>query len=196
MGAFFGRPVVLGAWVLGALLVVPARAAAQASSDDLARRHFDSGAAYLQESDYENALKAFEKAYELSKRPAILINIATVEERRGNLDGAIAALRKYLELEPNGEHAETTRLRLQNLEKRASETAPAVAPLPPPTPPPAPAPAAAPTASTPAPQPTETASSPDRTPAYVAFGIIVLAFILNIILAVTGVLGDLLSNNY
>jgi tetratricopeptide (TPR) repeat protein len=151
---------------------MPARASAQASSDELARRHFDSGAAYLQESDYENALKAFEKAYELSKRPAILINIATVEERRGNLDGAIAALRKYLELEPNGEHAETTRLRLQNLEKRASETAPAVAPLPPPTPPPAPAPAAAPSPSTPAPeQPTETAGSPDRTPAYVAFGI-------------------------
>ena len=171
MGAFFGRPVVLGAWILGALLIVPAHAAAQASSDELARRHFDSGAAYLQESDYENALKAFEKAYELSKRPAILINIATVEERRGNLDGAIAALRKYLELEPSGEHAETTRLRLQNLEKRASETAPAVLAVPPPTPQPA-APAAAPTQSKPAPDaPTETAGSADRTPAYVAFGI-------------------------
>src|SRR5262245_7648948 len=125
MGAFFGRQLVCGAWVIGALVLIPARAAAQdPSADDLARRHFDSGAAYLQESDYENALKAFQKAYELSKRPAILINIATVEERRGNLDGAIQALKSYLELEPNGEHVETTKLRLQNLEKRASEQAP------------------------------------------------------------------------
>ncbi len=30
------------------------------SPDDLARRHFESGVAYLQEADYENALKAFE----------------------------------------------------------------------------------------------------------------------------------------
>jgi tetratricopeptide (TPR) repeat protein len=125
MGAFFGRRLAFGAWVIGALLFVPARAAAQGpTSDELARRHFDSGAAYLQESDYDNALRAFERAYELSKRPAILINIATVEERRGNLEGAIKALRTYLELEPAGEHAETTRLRLRNLEKRHAEAPP------------------------------------------------------------------------
>ena len=173
MSASFGGSLVRGAWIIGALLFVPAAAAAQApSSDELARRHFDSGAAYLQESDYENALKAFGKAYELSKRPAILINIATVEERRGNLDGAIKALKTYLELEPQGEHVETTKLRLQNLEKRASEQPaspppaavvaappPPAAPAPTPPPPPAPAPAK------------EDSSSVDRTPAYIAFGI-------------------------
>src|SRR3954468_7689542 len=42
---------------------------AQSTADDLARRHFDSGVAYLEESDYDNALKAFQKAYDLSKRP-------------------------------------------------------------------------------------------------------------------------------
>ena len=174
MAAFFGRPLVLGAWVLGAFLFVPSRAAAQApTSDELARRHFDSGAAYLQESDYENALKAFEKAYELSKRAAILINIATVQERRGNLEGAIQALRTYLELEPAGEHAETTRLRLQNLEKRQAEA-------PPPAPPPvAPGPAPAPLAPPPEPAKTQKPIAPpkdaggavDRTPAFIAFGI-------------------------
>jgi tetratricopeptide (TPR) repeat protein len=155
-------------------MLVPLGATAQApTSDELARRHFDSGAAYLQESDYENALKAFEKAYELSKRPPILLNVATVEERRGNLDGAIAALKKYLELEPQGEHVETTKLRLQNLEKRASEQAPS--PLPPaavaaPPPPPPPPPPPAPPAPTPAPENNE-GRSIDRTPAYIAFGI-------------------------
>lgn len=159
---------------MGALVLASTRAGAQApSSDDLARRHFDSGAAYLQESDYDNALKAFQKAYELSKRPAILINIATVEERRGNLEGAITALRTYLELEPAGEHAETTKLRLQNLEKRAAEAGPPKAPVPPPAsaqaapPPPPPAPAPAPQS----PPPTDEASAADRTPAYIAFGV-------------------------
>jgi hypothetical protein len=176
MAAFFGRPLLLGVWVIGVLLFVPSTATAQApSSDELARRHFDSGAAYLQESDYENALKAFEKAYELSKRPAILINVATVEERRGNLEGAIKALRTYLELEPAGEHAETTKLRLQNLEKRLAEAPP------PASPPVAPAPAPAPAPLAPPPEPAKTqkpsappkddGASADRTPAYIAFGI-------------------------
>jgi hypothetical protein len=176
MAAFFGRPLVLGAWVLGAFLFVPSWAAAQApTSDELARRHFDSGAAYLQESDYENALKAFEKAYELSKRPAILINIATVQERRGNLESAIQALRTYLELEPAGEHAETTKLRLQNLEKRQAEAPPPAPPPVAPAPAPAPAPLAPPpepaTTQTPAAPPKDDGGSVDRTPAFIAFGI-------------------------
>lgn len=191
MAAFFGRPLFLGAWVIGALVFVPAHAAAQGpNSDELARRHFDSGAAYLQESDYENALKAFEKAYELSKRPAILLNIATVEERRGNLEGAIKALRTYLELEPAGEHAETTKLRLQNLEKRQSEA-------PPPAPPPV-APAPAPTPVAPPPEPAKTQPPPpappkddggsvDRMPAYIAFGI---AGVAAIGAGVTGILAS------
>jgi tetratricopeptide (TPR) repeat protein len=191
MGAFFGRPLVLGAFAAGALVLASARAQAQApSSDDLARRHFDSGAAYLQESDYDNALKAFEKAYELSKRPAILINIATVEERRGNLEGAITALRKYLELEPAGEHTETTKLRLQNLEKRAAEAGPRPAPVPPPSsaqpapPPPAPAPTPAPKTPPPA---SDAGGTVDRTPAYIAFGVGGVAAIGAI---VTGILAD------
>src|SRR5215203_4802990 len=70
---------------------------AQSTSDDLARRHFDSGVAYLEESDYDNALKAFQKAYDLSKRPEILLNVATVHERQSDLSSAVAALKAYLE---------------------------------------------------------------------------------------------------
>src|SRR5882724_6934947 len=100
---------------------------AQSTSDDLARRHFDSGVAYLEESDYDNALKSFEKSYELSKRPEILLNIATVHERQSDLPGAITALKSYLEAAPQGEHVDTVKLRIQNLEKRVQDhgTAPA-----------------------------------------------------------------------
>src|SRR5688572_26618057 len=72
-------------------------------SDELARKHFESGVAYLQESDYENALRAFEKSYELSKRPEILLNIATVNERRNDLKGAITALEKFLATAPESD---------------------------------------------------------------------------------------------
>jgi tetratricopeptide (TPR) repeat protein len=144
---------------------------AQSTSDDLARRHFDSGVAYLEESDYENALKAFEKAYELSKRPEILLNLATVHERQSDLPAAVASLKAYLDAAPKGEHAETVKLRIQNLEKRIQEQEaaepPAPAPAPVPTAAPAPAPAPAPATAPSAPPKPE----PNRLPAFIALGI-------------------------
>src|SRR3954470_12437586 len=71
------------------------------SDDENARRHFESGAAYLQQSDYADALHEFQSAYNLSKRAALLINIATVFERMGKLDEAVDALTRYLAQDPN-----------------------------------------------------------------------------------------------
>jgi hypothetical protein len=116
-----------GRWLIPsvAALVVAAAAPARAQdADELARRHFESGAAYLQESDYESALKAFRKSYELSKRPEIQLNIATVHERMGNLQGAVDALEKYLVDAPQGEHVETVKIRIANLKKRIAEQPP------------------------------------------------------------------------
>lgn len=161
------RRRVLSALGCAALLAWSGAAAADDASDELARRHFDSGAAYLEESDYDNALKAFQKSYDLSHRPEILLNIATVQERRGDLAAAITALQAYLAAAPQSDRAETTRLRIQNLQKRLDETAAAQppAPIPPPPPPPQAAPPAPPP---PAPPPK---SEPDRLPAYIAFGV-------------------------
>jgi tetratricopeptide (TPR) repeat protein len=149
---------------------------AQSTSDDLARRHFDSGVAYLEESDYDNALKAFQKAYELSKRPEILLNIATVHERQGALPSAVAALKGYLEASPQGQHVETVKLRIQNLEKRlleqdkakAAESGPAPTAAPPPPAPAKPAPAALPT-KPPAKAPSK--AEPNRLPAFISLGV-------------------------
>jgi tetratricopeptide (TPR) repeat protein len=137
------------------VLANPSPALGQDSSaDELARRHFDSGVAYLHESDYESALKEFQRAFELSGRPAILVNIATVHERTSNLDAAISALQQYLALDPEGEHAETVRVRIANLEKRRNEQQPAQQ-----------APAdSAPAAAQPAPTPAAAGSEPAPTP--------------------------------
>ncbi|HXK20209.1 MAG TPA: hypothetical protein VNG33_20495, partial [Polyangiaceae bacterium] len=152
---------------------------AQSTSDDLARRHFDSGVAYLEESDYDNALKAFEKSYELSKRPEILLNIATVHERQSDLSGAISALKSYLEVAPQGERVEAVKLRLQNLEKRLQDQAAAAASPTPSTAAAAPAPPATATApaATPAPAaatepaPSSAQAEPNRMPAFIALGV-------------------------
>ncbi len=171
-------------WPAGSVRVAAALACAvwlcgatgygQSTSDDLARRHFDSGVAYLEESDYDNALKAFQKAYELSKRPEILLNIATVHERQSDLHAAVTALQAYLDAAPQGERVETVKLRIQNLEKRLQDqdkakADPAVAPpatrLPP-------SPAARPPAKTPAPAPAPHAKAePSRLPAFISLGV-------------------------
>ena len=152
---------------------------AQSTSDELARRHFDSGVAYLEESDYDNALKAFQKAYELSKRPEILLNVATVHERKSDLPSAVGALKGYLEAAPQGEHVETVKLRIQNLERRLQEqgagASPAATPAsgePGPTPPP-PHVADQPAAPAPAPQPAlqpPAKAEPNRLPAFISLG--------------------------
>ena len=146
---------------------------AQSTSDDLARRHFDSGVAYLEESDYDNALKAFQKAYDLSKRPEILLNLATVHERQSDLTAAVASLKQYLDAAPQGEHAETVRLRIQNLEKRLQEQADAqqaaAAAAPAPAPPPAASPKPAP--EKPVAPALQRKAEPNRLPAFIALGV-------------------------
>jgi tetratricopeptide (TPR) repeat protein len=165
-----GRRRGLAALAAVLVLGVSAPAWSQSSADELARKHFESGAAYLQESDYPSALRAFEKAFDLSRRADILINIATVHERAGDLPAAVSALERYLELEPNGKYLDTVKLRLANLQKRiqpppqpepeeapsqpTSEPEPAPLP-PPPSPPP----------------PTADRQEPNRVPAYVLLGV-------------------------
>jgi tetratricopeptide (TPR) repeat protein len=151
-----------------ALCLIGSQAHAQEDPDTLARRHFESGVAYLVESDYDNALKAFEKAYELSKRPDLLLNIATVHERTSQLGPAIDALQRYLAAAPEGEQADTVRLRLANLEKRKAEqdkneaVEKQRAPIPPTSKEPA--------RPAPAPPSAAVAPGPNRLPAIIAFG--------------------------
>lgn len=112
-----GRPWFT-ALVCAAVLATTVPTQAQVSPDELAHKHFDSGVAYLQESDYDSALKAFQRAYELSKRADILLNIATVHERMGKLQAAIDDLNEFLAQKPTGDMADTVKIRIANLQKR------------------------------------------------------------------------------
>jgi tetratricopeptide (TPR) repeat protein len=152
--------------ILGAF--VPAGAQ---TDDENARIHFESGAAYLKQSDNENALREFQAAYSLSKRPALLLNIANVYERMGKPKEAVDSLTKYLEEDPKTGERATVETRIANLKKRVeSQPPPAASAAPPPvassTAPPPPL-----TSSPPPPPPPLASGSPNRGPAYIALGV-------------------------
>ncbi len=173
-----GRPGFT-ALLCAAVLAGTTPSQAQVSPDELAHKHFDSGVAYLQESDYDSALKAFQRAYDLSKRADILLNIATVHERMGKLQAAIDDLDAFLAQKPTGDMADTVKIRIANLQKRldaaaadadaGAPTADAAAAPPATTAPPA---RAAPTGAPPPPPPPPPAEDkPSTLPAWILIGV-------------------------
>lgn len=89
--------------------------------------------------NFEEAIEAYRKAYELSHDPAPLFNIAQSQRRLGDCPSARDTYTRYLELEPNP--PDRTRRWLSELEVECAP-APAAA-APPPEQPPSPLPAAA-----------------------------------------------------
>ena len=69
-------------------------------SDAAARGRFQAGQAFYDGGRYEEALVEFQAAWQLSQRPAMLINIANAAERALRFDVAAESLRHYLELVP------------------------------------------------------------------------------------------------
>src|SRR5258708_20162824 len=87
------------------LLLCAAAATARGEGDeDAARLHFQVGQSYYDEANYNDALKEFREAYRLSKRPALLYNVALCHERLDQFDQAIAALDRYLTHHPPPTH--------------------------------------------------------------------------------------------
>jgi hypothetical protein len=100
-----------------------------------------------------------------------LLNIATVHERLSDLPAAVAALKSYLDAAPDGQHVETVKLRVQNLEKRIQDQEAVKPPAPAPTLAPAPTPAPAPAEPAKVPPPPPAKPSSSRLPAFIALGV-------------------------
>src|SRR5688500_9535977 len=107
------------------LMLVTSVAWAGAEEDEVARAHFLSGQAYYEQASYENALRAFREAYRVSKRPALQYNIALCHERLGDLDGAIAALERYLAEMPTAPDRVAVEVRIKNLRSQKPPPSPA-----------------------------------------------------------------------
>ncbi len=113
----------LGLWLVCSLVLGLTRAAdaQDPSADERARTHFDAGRLHYDEGAYDLALTEFQRAYDLSHRLVLLLNLATVKERLGQHAEAARDLRAYLEAEPESERRERLERRIENLERLASQ---------------------------------------------------------------------------
>ncbi len=116
-GRFAGLLASVVVLVLGLSAVSAEAQVADADADRRARQHFESGTAYFEVGDWDNALHEFSSAYEASGRIELLYNVYLTYERMGNLTQAIAFLERYLESDVDT-HRGTLERRLENLRAR------------------------------------------------------------------------------
>lgn len=115
--------------------------AAGPSAEDMAeaKRLYENGERLYEEALYEQAILAFRGSYELSGQHALLFNIASAQERMGDLKGAVTTLNTYRVYADAEEQSKLDR-RVRTLENRIDELAAAAVPVPTPVPTPTPAP--------------------------------------------------------
>lgn len=117
------------ALALGLLALVAAPPAARAD-DEVAKKYYELGRTLYSRSDYEGAIKQFEEAYRLSRKPDLLYNIARSHEALGQYEKAIEVYRTYLTTQPPAAQGEVS-ARIANMERlaerqrRERESAPA-----------------------------------------------------------------------
>lgn len=92
------------------------------SKEEMAKVHFNSGRAYFQQGKFKDAIREFNSAYELSKKPELFYNISICWERLGDLEKAIAFREKYVEALPQAANAERIKLQIDALKKRLQAT--------------------------------------------------------------------------
>jgi tetratricopeptide (TPR) repeat protein len=118
------------------LCLLGTRPAAAQNDDALAKQYYKLGEELYNRADYEGALKQFSQSYQLSKRPALLYNMARCHESLGQHEKAIEIYGEYLKSNP--ENPAMIQARIDNLkrliEKKRKESAPPPGPTPTPDP--------------------------------------------------------------
>ena len=108
--------------LVGALLLASGQSRAQQDPNHLlAKKHYELGAQLYKTSDYTRALKEFQRAYELSKKPGLLFNLARCHEVLANVKQAMDYYRLYLEKVPGASNRALVDTRLRNLKGRLKE---------------------------------------------------------------------------
>lgn len=95
--------------------------------DEEARRLFEAARLAFQDGRFEDALRSFRRAYELSDRPGLLYNIGTAADRLRHDEEAIEAFEEYLEQAPDAPNRGEVERRLEVLRAHAgrADTEPA-----------------------------------------------------------------------
>jgi hypothetical protein len=123
----FARGIAIAAIVCAAV----APASAMTEEEERAKAHFLAGQSYYDQASYTDALREFTEAYRISKRPALLYNIARCHEAVENYPEAVKMLEAYLEADPTTSDRSAVEQRITNLKGRQAQ---ARKPEPPPQP--------------------------------------------------------------
>jgi len=96
-------------------------AATMEGAQERARLHFQAGASYYEAGSYEDALREFRHAYEMSGRPQLLYNLSLCYQNLGRLEEAIAHLRRFLDEVEEVPNRANLEIRIQNFQRRLEE---------------------------------------------------------------------------
>jgi tetratricopeptide (TPR) repeat protein len=114
--------------LLALLALLAAPVAAQPAPPDersKASSHFKLGQTYYKSGDYDRAITEYKAAFELSKEPSLIFNIALCHDRAQRPEEALKEYRLYLDLAPNGDVADEARDEVARLtpivDKRAAD---------------------------------------------------------------------------
>ncbi|HET9620884.1 MAG TPA: tetratricopeptide repeat protein [Kofleriaceae bacterium] len=121
----------------------------EADKKSVAKEYVKAGIAAQSAGDFDTAITMFSKAYQLAPHPTLIFNSAQAHRLAGHKERALAMYRRYLEIAPTGDQAQTARDWIAEL-----DPPPRPAPVKPAPPPAIPAPApVAPAPVAPAPVP-------------------------------------------
>jgi Tfp pilus assembly protein PilF len=114
--------------LLTLLCCCPSIVCAQTQISEQAWRNFDRGTAAVETAtsrqDLEAAVREFEEAARLAPDwPDVSYNLGLIREQLDDLDGAIAAFRRYLQLAPQADDAAAIRTQINKLEYRRDKQA-------------------------------------------------------------------------
>ena len=105
------------------VMALLAGATARAEPDDQARSRalYDQGSRAYQDGDYPRAVELFTAAYELSRAPAILFNIAQAHRLGGDCEQALVYYRRSLAEEPDAANRAEVEERIAEMERCAAD---------------------------------------------------------------------------
>jgi hypothetical protein len=130
-------PILALAALFVLLSGVPAHADAQPPDYAAAKRHFLSGKQRFDRHEYAEAAREFQAAYEITKDPVVLFNVAEALEKAGAVDEAVRAYEGYLAGIPQAQDREAVERKITDLKARKAPPPPPPAPSNPvPNPPP------------------------------------------------------------
>jgi tetratricopeptide (TPR) repeat protein len=105
-------------WLCAHLLFASTALAQGDASDEEARARFQSGRFAYNSGRFEEALRDFQRAYELSNRPLILYNVGLAYERLDMLPEAIESFRGFLVQMPDAPNRGEVESRIEVLQRR------------------------------------------------------------------------------